>query len=98
MRTDQAGTTLASSFTADGLGKGAPSYTNKPLVVLVSNQDAEPIPNKEVILKDRQGNLVDRVLTDNSGLARFTKNLLDGTHYPFYIDGKKWVKRFLDFS
>ncbi|RLV40645.1 cell surface protein [Streptococcus iniae] len=89
LRTDQAGTTLASSFTADGLGKGAPSYTNKPLVVLVSNQDAEPIPNKEVILKDRQGNLVDRVLTDNSGLARFTKNLLDGTHYPFYIDGKK---------
>lgn len=89
LRTDQAGTKLSSSFTTDGVGTGTPSYTNKPLIVLVSDQDAEAIANKEVILKNKQGNQIDKVLTDSSGLARFTKNLLEGTYYDFYIDGKK---------
>ncbi|MGZ7140737.1 cell surface protein, partial [Streptococcus pyogenes] len=59
------------------------------LVVAVSNQDAEPVANKEVVLKDRAGNIIDKVLSDEAGMARFTKNLLDGTFYVFYIDDKK---------
>lgn len=88
-RTSQANSALAASFTADGIGTGTPGYSTKPLVVAVSNQDAEPVANKEVVLKDRAGNIIDKVLSDEAGMARFTKNLLDGTFYVFYIDDKK---------
>lgn len=89
LQASEVGTALAASFTAEGASKESPIYSTKPLVVYVVNQDAEPIANKEVILKDRAGNIIDKMMSGQDGLARFTKNLLDKTLYSFYIDDQK---------
>lgn len=89
VRTSQANSQLAASFTAQGVGQGTPDYTKTPLDVYVRNQDAEAIADKAVTLKDSSGNLVETVTTGKDGLARFTKGLMDGTFYAVFVDGKK---------
>lgn len=89
VRTSQANSQLAASFTAQGVGQGTPDYTKTPLDVYVRNQDAEAIADKAVTLKDSSGNLVETVTTGKDGLARFTKGLMDGTFYAIFVDGKK---------
>lgn len=89
VRTSQANSQLAASFTAQGVGQGTPNYTKTPLDVYVRNQDAEAIADKAVTLKDSSGNLVETVTTGKDGLARFTKGLMDGTFYAIFVDGKK---------
>lgn len=89
VRTRQANSQLAASFTAQGVGQGTPDYTKTPLDVYVRNQDAEAIADKAVTLKDSSGNLVETVTTGKDGLARVTKGLMDGTFYAIFVDGKK---------
>lgn len=89
IRTSQANSQLAASFTAQGVGQGIFDYTKTPVDVYVRNQDAEAIVDKAVTLKDSSGNLVEIVTTGKDELARFTKGLMDGTFYAVFMDDKK---------
>ncbi|MGT2745090.1 LPXTG cell wall anchor domain-containing protein [Streptococcus phocae subsp. phocae] len=98
IRTSEANTTMAASFTAEGVGEGEPSYTQTPLDVSVYNQDGEPIADKEVTLKAPNGTLIETLKTNQDGLARFTNQLMDGTFYQYFVDGKKMGQTVPGFS
>lgn len=90
LRTSETGSQMASSFTAAGVGQSEPEYTNQTIDVYVRNQDAEPLSNKSVSLKDRNNHLIETVTSGQDGLARFSNNLLDGTFYSYSIGDKQY--------
>lgn len=89
VRSGEAGGQMASSFTIPGQGTGAPTYTTKPITITVVNQDGEVLANREVSLKDRNGNLIDSKRSDSMGNIVFTDKLLEGTFYNYYLNGSK---------
>ncbi|HEL0247286.1 TPA: LPXTG cell wall anchor domain-containing protein [Streptococcus equi subsp. zooepidemicus] len=79
----------SASFTVDGKGTVEPEYSKTPLVVVVRNEDAEPLSGQEVTLKHRVGRVIEKVTTGADGKAVFSKGLLDGTFYEIFVNGKK---------
>lgn len=90
LRTSQSGSTMAASFTAEGTGSVDPSYGIKPLDVYVRNQEGVGIEGKEVSLKDKNGNLISTLKSDENGLVHFTDKLMEGTYYSHYIGDQKY--------
>lgn len=88
-RTGVNGDKRSASFTIDGKGTIEPEYSKTPLVVIVRNEDAEPLSGQEVTLKHRVGRVIEKVTTGADGKAVFSKGLLDGTFYEIIVNGKK---------
>nr|WP_269206897.1 LPXTG cell wall anchor domain-containing protein [Streptococcus equi] len=89
VRTGVDGDKHSASFTVDGKGTVEPEYSKTPLVVIVRNEDAEPLSGQEVTLKHRVGRVIEKVTTGADGKAVFSKGLLDGTFYEIFVNGKK---------
>lgn len=89
VRTGVDGDKHSASFTVDGKGTVEPEYSKTPLVVIVRNEDAEPLSGQEVTLKHRVGRVIEKVTTGADGKAVFSKGLLDGTFYELFVNGKK---------
>ncbi|VTS30904.1 cell wall surface anchor family protein [Streptococcus porcinus] len=90
LRTSESGSNLAASFTADGIGTVNPAYGRTPLDIYVRNQDGLPLAGKEVGLKDKSGNLIEKLTSDANGLVHFTQKLMEGTYYSYYLAGTKY--------
>lgn len=88
VRTDQANANLASSFKIAGQGTGLPSYSKSAITITVRDEEGIPVANKNISLKDKEGNLLSTKTSDSNGQIIFSDQLMDGTYYGYYLDDR----------
>ncbi|TCD46308.1 LPXTG cell wall anchor domain-containing protein [Streptococcus sp. X16XC17] len=88
LRTSEAGSQLFASFTAKGQGVGNPTYSKQAAIITVRNEDGEPLKDQTVTLKTQNGRVIETITTGVDGVAKFTKELMDGTFYTYEVNNK----------
>ncbi|MGT2910950.1 LPXTG cell wall anchor domain-containing protein [Streptococcus cameli] len=88
VRTGVSGSKLAASFTTPGTGTLEPTFTEKPAVIVVRDEEGEPLAKQEVVLKTKEGREVGKIMTGSDGVASFVGNLMDGMMYTYIINGE----------
>ncbi|WP_159545370.1 LPXTG cell wall anchor domain-containing protein [Streptococcus halichoeri] len=92
VRTDQAGAQLQASFYATAKnGEAAPSYSKTPLTVTVYNEEGEAVPGQSVTLKNKLGQVVKTLTSDQNGKAVFSEGLLEGSFYDITVNNLAYV-------
>ncbi|WMB29015.1 LPXTG cell wall anchor domain-containing protein [Streptococcus didelphis] len=90
LRTSEANTSMAASFTTQGKGTKNPIFSKEAIDIHVLDQDGQALAGKTVSLKADNGRLIETIKTNTDGLAHFNSNILDGTFYDYYVDGIKY--------
>lgn len=85
-RSDQENANLLSSFKIAGQGTGLPSYSKSAITITVRDEEGIPLADKNISLKDKEGNLLSTKPSDSNGRIMFSDQLMDGTYYGYYLD------------
>ncbi|MET3557234.1 5-hydroxyisourate hydrolase-like protein (transthyretin family) [Streptococcus rupicaprae] len=92
IRSGVAGEAMVARFTLPEDGIDTPNYSTQKMMIKVVDEEAEGLAGQTVEVKDPTGQVVGHAVTQANGQVTFADNLIDGTFYDIFVNGKAKTK------